>query len=194
MQLVLAGDVAVVDDAGARHVVQGRQPRTCVVLLGLDRRRTATRGELADALWGDDLSPHWEGALRGVVAKVRRYLTDAGLPASALRIDHGLVRLDLPPDMDVDLGLAAGELAAAEAAAGAQDPIGAIAHANRALSTLRAELAPGVTGSWLDQHRHAHAALARRALLLAADTATGADQADEAVSFAEEVLAQDPFD
>lgn len=50
---------------------------------------------VADVLWGNDLSDHWRGALRGVVSKLRNYLAESAGIADPLSSGHGTIRLEV---------------------------------------------------------------------------------------------------
>ena len=53
----------------------GQQPRLLLARLALADGRPVTADELAELLWPEGRARHWEGALRGVVAKIRALLT-----------------------------------------------------------------------------------------------------------------------
>jgi DNA-binding SARP family transcriptional activator/tetratricopeptide (TPR) repeat protein len=95
------GSVAIEGPKGAA-VVRGRQPAAVAAFLALEQR-AVTRDELAELLWAEQLSSHWQSALRGVVSKVRSGFVEAGLPATALRSDDTVVRIDLEMCTDLEL-------------------------------------------------------------------------------------------
>src|SRR5206468_12026674 len=117
-RVTLAGRVGVdldglaVDDGGL-----GRPARLALAYLVCERLRPVARDELADVLWGDDLPRSWGQLLRGIVSKLRALLGAAGLdPATALTTTLGTYRLELGPEVVVDVEDAARAVADAEAA------------------------------------------------------------------------------
>ena len=117
------GPVAVEGPSGD-SVVRGRQPAAVAAFLAVNNR-PASRDELAELLWGDQLSPHWQSALRGVVSKVRSSFVQAGFAPTVVRSDDTVVQLGIPglrTDLELIEQLAElddppeGELVAAKAA------------------------------------------------------------------------------
>src|SRR4051794_6794599 len=118
VRVTLAGRVGVevdgrtVDDGGL-----GRAARLALAYLVCERLRPVPRDELADILWGDDLPRSWGQLLRGIASKLRAVFRAAGLdPATALSTTLGTYRLELGPDVVVDVEDAARAVADAEAA------------------------------------------------------------------------------
>lgn len=135
-----------------------RQPQTVATLLVLERHRSVSRSEVADALWDGDLPPHWAGAVRGVISKVRAFLDEAGV-AEWLQTGTDGWRLALPADVDVDVEACEAVVAAAEenlrrrrdlagkpAVEAETDLLGALAEVD---SVLAAGVAPGARSSTL---------------------------------------------
>jgi DNA-binding SARP family transcriptional activator len=194
VRFVLAGDVAVDDASGTRHRVPGGQPRACLALLVLERHRPISREEFAHLLWGDDLPPHWSGAVRGVVTKVRRVLVAAGLPADALRTERGWMRLDIGADSVVDVEQAAARLNEADGALARRAYDDAIAIVDDVGPVLDAGFAPGAAGVWVEEHQYVQAALARRAAHMATRATLLAGRPTDATVRAEAALERDPYD
>ena len=115
--LRLLGDVDIVRDNGPAIALRRGQPRTVLALLAIERHRTVGRSEIADQLWPASLPPHWEGAVRGVVSKVRAFLDAAGLADALVSTGDGW-RLDVGGRagfvVDVDVDLHRGTIEAAE--------------------------------------------------------------------------------
>lgn len=88
------GAVAVEGPAGTVPV-RGRQPAAVTAFLA-ESQRPATRDELAELLWGEQLSSHWQSAVRGVMSKVRSTFVAAGFEPTAIRSDDAVVSIDLP--------------------------------------------------------------------------------------------------
>jgi len=96
------GPVVIHGPIGA-SVVRGRQPAAVTAFVAL-AGRPVTRDELAELLWGEQLSIHWPSALRGVLSKVRSSFVLAGFPAAAVRSDDTVVRFGIA-DLRTDLEL-----------------------------------------------------------------------------------------
>jgi predicted ATPase/DNA-binding SARP family transcriptional activator len=120
---VCGGLVVEVDDRQVpQRLFGGRQGRLVLAYLILERHRSVSRDELAELLWAADLPESWGSSLSVVLSKLRRMLAEAGLdPAVALSSTTGSVQLHLPDGTWVDLEVAAGAVAAAEAAVRAGD-------------------------------------------------------------------------
>jgi DNA-binding SARP family transcriptional activator/tetratricopeptide (TPR) repeat protein len=167
MRIRLVGDVAVVCEDGTELPLHGVQPRVCLAFLVRERSRLVGRDEIAHLLWGDELPRHWEGAVRGVVAKVRAFLVTAGLSGELLG-DRGRWRLLLPAGVTVDLEEAAAAVPA------------------EAIALLNGEFVPGASGPWVDHQRAAVEGIVRRSLHALADAGD--------VDAARRLVELDPFD
>jgi DNA-binding SARP family transcriptional activator len=188
------GDVSLTAGDGTRTVVRGAQPRAVLALLVVERARCVTRHEVADLLWGGRLPPHWAGAVRGVVSKVRRALARLGERGAELSTTADGWRLDLAEGTSVDLDRAMELLAEAERRRAAGDGPAAADAAWEAASLLAGELAPGATGEWIDHQRHQLEHRRRRALSTAAEMGERVERADLAVAAAETLVGLDPYD
>lgn len=189
MQVRLLGEVAVATDDGVVHRLAGAQPRLCFALLVLERPHGIGKAELAHHLWGDAIPAHWEGAVRGVIAKVRAFLVAAGLEPG-LTGNLGRWHLELPLGATVDL-----EEAAKVVAEAAAQPVGAAwAAPQRAADLLVGDLVPGTAGEWIEGHRRSADALRRRALHAAGRAAVAGGRPVDALAPAERLVALDPFD
>lgn len=96
----------VVDGPAGEVAVRGRQPAAVAAFLAVNNR-PVSRDELAALLWGDELSRHWQSALRGVVSKVRSAFVQAGFDPAVVRSDDTMVHIDIA-DLDSDLALIEG--------------------------------------------------------------------------------------
>lgn len=204
-ELRLLGDVSVVRDDGGEVVLRRRQPRAALALLALERHRTVSRSEIADLLWIDELPPHWAGAVRGVVSKVRSFLEEASL-GELLVTGAGGWQLDLRvgPGVSLDVERVRCAVEAAEAsvrrcgARGPAVPDGVCVDAEltglvAATSALADELAPGAQGLWVEQARDALSRLRRRGLVALVDLAGRVGRDDLAVEAADALLRADPY-
>ena len=156
VRITLAGRV-VIETAdgsqGGEATALGRPARVALAYLVSERHRPVTRDELADAVWGEEPPRSWEQLLRGIAVKLRAALASAGLdPAEALRVAFGVYQLDLGPDAVVDVEVAAGSVASAEAALAVGDALAADAASTAALTVLRRQFLPGSSGLWVERH------------------------------------------
>jgi DNA-binding SARP family transcriptional activator/streptogramin lyase len=196
LRVFLAGRVAVEANG---HVIDearfpGRQGRLLFAYLVAERGRAVPRDELAEALWEDAPPATWDKALTVIASKLRSLLTDSGIDgASALTGAFGCYRLELPEGTWVDV------IAAESAAAGAEHALAAgELHEARAAGTLAASLAqqpllPGDDGVWVEQKRRELTQVRGRGLTVLADVSLRSGDASEAVTWAEQLTALEPF-
>lgn len=159
----LLGAVAVHGPGGRTELVGRPQVQATLAFLLIERRPVG-QGELADLLWGERaLSPHWKGAVRGVLSKVRDVLTAAGVTAEVVAGRDGTVRLQVPADLATDVELATAAVDGAERALA----VGARAEVLDLLAPwadhLQQHLLPAGDGSWVRTQQDRLADLARRA-------------------------------
>lgn len=187
------GPVEVVGPDGA-HPVAGRQPQAALAYLAL-AERPVDREELADLLWGDHLSDHWKGAVRGVLAKVRSALVAGGLPADTLQAAGGQARLRLPEGWSTDVALARRHLDTAVAAERDGRTDDALAAARRAQEALGpGPFLPHLDGDW---HRSTQARIdaeAREAGAIEVRSLLALGRPTEAARRAEAAIAHDSLD
>jgi DNA-binding SARP family transcriptional activator len=187
--LLTAGDRAVDEEA-----LGGRRGRVLFAYLVAERSRPATREELADVLWGEDLPPTWQPALRTVLSTIRAALTAAGLPgAETLTGAAGRYQLVLPAGTEVDVEVAERDVAVARRLVSAGEPERAAEHAEAARSVAARSFLPGVEGEWVDRLRARFAAVLVAALELASESLVGTGDGAAAVRPAEEAVALEPF-
>lgn len=177
-RISLCGAVALARPDGISQVVSGAQAQLVLAYLLLEAR-PVQRDELAELLWDGPLPDHWAGAVRGLVAKVRAALVQAGLPDDCLVATGGVLRLTLPPEVVVDVQEAAQciEQAGISLAAGTAETT--VQQARRAHTTLRSLFLPRCDGSWVRLTRDRLQELGRLAAqheieahLILGDTAT----------------------
>ncbi len=191
--LRVRGPVAIVDADGRSHPVAGAQPQTVLALLAL-ADRPVPRDVIADVLWGDRLSDHWKGAVRGVVAKVRAALVDAGLPPEVVT-SGGTISLSLPDGWASDVARSTELLDSAGAAERAADPARALADARRALAVLGpGPFLPHADGEWARLTRDRVDAGAREAATIVVRSLIALGRHGEAARAAEAAIAEDPLD
>lgn len=186
-RLCLTGVVRLEDGAGER-VLHGTQPRLLLVRVAMEAEHPVTADSLALLLWpaGGHRS---DGALRGVVAKIRSFLG----PEAA--IDNiGRCYRFRPVRCTVDVTEADDLLAVAEAATADGRWADAATAADAAVGLLADPLLPGVDAAWLLPRRarlERHCARARRVSALSHSALGHHDQARD---LAESAVDADPFD
>jgi DNA-binding SARP family transcriptional activator len=163
--------------------VRGRQPAAVAAFVALNRR-PVTRDELAELLWGENLSDHWPSALRGVLSKVRSSFTRAGFPASTVRSDDTIVRVDIP-DLRTDLDLTE-QLTECEGATDGE--LTAAAHA------LGRPFLPHDDSEWGRTVRDRIRTAARRVTMRHVGLLRHDGRVDQAVSILRSAIAADPLD
>ena len=181
----------VIDERG----LYGSQARIIFALLVLERSRSVHRDELADALWPRGLPPRtWEAALRGVISKVRAFLTVAGLPAgSALFTSSGSYQLNLPSDVLVDIEYARSAAEVAEKFLREGDPACAVRIAESARAVAARPFLPDAGGLWIDSIRDRLREVLLWALCILSESYAQQRKYQLAVSAAEAVIALTPF-
>lgn len=174
-------------------LMRGSQARAVLSMLAL-RRGPVHKEELAELLWTDTLPDHWEGAIRGLITKIRRFLDDGGLPSREVLVaEGGYYELHLPSGVTVDRDDATTLIAESEAALADGHPDVAAARARQAASILERRVLSGQDNTWFDQVRAelAHDQLAALDLWARADLAAG--NIEGAKRAATETLALDPY-
>ena len=181
-------------DLGEREIVlSGAQPRLILVYLALHRGRPVTAEELAEILWPHGRAQHWDGAVRGVISKVRAYLVEVGTAAPRLDNIGRTYRLVCGDHSSIDIWQAERDLASATAQIAAGNSKGAAAAASRAAAALTNTLLPGHDGDWLDTWRSQLDSMRRRALQLGSRAHTQCGNHDEAIRLACAAVSNDPY-
>ncbi len=101
MRIHLAGRITIESSERLLDESQfpARQGRIAFAYLVLHRRWPVPHGELAEAVWGDELPQAWTASLRALLSRVRPLLR----PEAAIDTISGSVALDLPGDVWVDV-------------------------------------------------------------------------------------------
>lgn len=196
VRVALAGRLRV--DAGGRTLDEdalgGRRGRVLFAYLVVERDRIVTREELAGVLWGDDLPPSWQPALRVVVSLIRTALTTTGLPgAETLTGRAGNYQLVLPPGTVVDVEAAEDDVAAARRLLAAGDPVAAGARAEAARAVAARSFLPSEEAVWIDRLRARFTWVHVAALEVASDSLVAVGEAARAVLPAEHAVTLEPF-
>jgi SARP family transcriptional regulator, regulator of embCAB operon len=172
----------------------GRQGRLVFAYLLAEHGRPVPRGELAEALWGDEPPATWEKALSVLVSKLRALLTECGLDgARSLTSAFGCYQLTLPADTWIDVVAADEAASAAEHSLAAGELEQARADASVAESLARRTFLPGEDARWVEDKRADLREMLVRALdcLAEAHRLTGDPRA--AVRAAEELVELEPY-
>jgi predicted ATPase len=188
------GALGVVDgDRGVRGTaLGGRRARVALAALALSDRALSA-DHLASLIWGDELPPTWQVALRGVVRGLRTACAPVGGGAQQLiaTVPSGY---QLGEDIDVDVRLAAAAVARAAALLEAARHQAAIEAAEPVSRMQGGELLPDEDADWLAPHRRDVDALAMRAMEIVVDAAGALGEHDRAIAAARRVLATDPYE
>ena len=172
----------------------GRQGRLLFAYLVSEHGRPVPHDELAEALWDGTPPATWDKALSVVASKVRAVLASGGADdAVVLTSAFGCYRLELPAGSWVDLIAAANGVQAAETALAAGDLATAKDEAGAANALLGEPFLPGEEGEWVKQKRRELDELRTRALDVLADAHLQSGAPREAVKWAKETVALEPF-
>ncbi len=196
LKVFLAGRVALEADGTliGEERFPGRQGRLLFAYLVAEQGRPVPRDELAEALWGEEPPATWDKALTVLVSKLRGLLADQGIDgADALTSAFGCYRLILPERSWVDVVAAANAAQEAEEALAAGDLESAKAAAALAESLVRQRFLPGEEGTWIEEKRRELADVRGRALSVLCDACLRSGDAPEAVRWAEQTIALEPF-
>ena len=191
-RLCLLGVVRGERDDGTVEL-HGAQPRLVCAYLAVHRGRLVPADEIAQMLWPDVLSDHWEGAVRGVISKVRGFLHDCGpCPPTIDNVDHAY-RLVLHETL-VDIEDAEHDLADAVHHLAGQRWDAAARAASATSLMLRETLLPGLDNVWIERFRAELLSMRCRACRVAAVAHSRLGRHDEAIACAETAVAEDGFD
>jgi DNA-binding SARP family transcriptional activator len=169
----------------------GGQGRLVLAYLALTHE-PVPRDQLADAIWPDVLPKSWERDVSSVVSKVRAALADLGA-GDLLQASMGCYQLQLPSDGRVDVEDAFRFLEEAEAAGRAGDYDHALPAADTAANLARRPFLPGDDSPWVEQRRLELRATLVHALDLLIDGQLERGYDRDALRFAHEAVALEPF-
>jgi len=172
----------------------GRQGRLLFAYLATAPGRPVPRDELAEVVWGEAVPATWDKALSVLVSKLRGMLVESGIDGgSALTAAFGCYQLDLPDETWVDVLQAESSVREAESLLAADNLAKATDAAGLAESIVRLPFLPGDDGPWVEAKRRELADLHVRALSALADASLRSGDAAEAVRWAEQEVAIEPF-
>lgn len=171
-------------------ILGGRQPRLLLVYLVLAGGRPVPDDELAEVLWVSGRSVHWAGALRGVVAKVRAFLSGADCAIANV----GRTYRFEPAGATIDVHRAEQLVLEADRSLASDDPATVRDCAEVAAALLRPGLLPGEDAPWLEPWRSHLGSQLRRALRVSSTALVALGAVDDGVDRAREAVALDPLD
>jgi DNA-binding SARP family transcriptional activator len=154
----------------------GRQGRLLFAYLAVNRDRVATRDELAEALWPQELPSAPELALSALLSKLRRLLPDDAL------VGRSQIRLELGHSARVDVEAARDGIHRAEALIAAHDWYAAIGPTLVAHNIGQRRFLPGEEGAWIDELRRELEEIRVRALECTARRSLGLGGPEVAVA------------
>lgn len=197
MKIQLTGRITV-ESAGrivtGERLLRGRQASLVFAMLVVERDHPISRDELAEALWPHRLPRTWEPALRGIVSKVRSFLTVAGLPDNvAAYRGFGTYQLHLPADVIVDVESACSVVETAEQTLREGNSTQAIALAEYARQVAVRPFFPDEKGRWVDRVRDDLGKVLLWALCVLSEGYAQRGQCQLAVRAAENAIALEPF-
>ena len=172
----------------------GRQGRMVFTYLAAQNGRPVPRDELAEFLWGDELPPTWEKAIRVLMTKLRALLEECGIDGStALTSAFGCYKLTLPAGAWIDVDAAVEAVARAEAALAAGDLSEARSQGAAAAALARRSFLPGEDGLWVEGKRRDLREVLVRSLECLRDASLATGDVAEAIRHADEVTELEPF-
>ncbi len=197
MKIQLTGRITI-ESAGRtvvdERLLRGRQASLVFAMLVVERDHPISRGELAEALWPRDFPRTWEPALRGIISKVRAFLTVAGLPDNAAAYRGcGAYQLHLPVDVVVDVESACSVVETAEQMLREGNSTQAIALAEYARQIAVRPFFPDEKGQWVDRVRDDLGKVLLWALCVLSEGYAQRGQYQSAVRAAENAIALEPF-
>jgi DNA-binding SARP family transcriptional activator len=169
----------------------GRQGRIVLAYLTLCHH-PVSRDDLADLVWPDALTASWERDLSAVVSKVRAALDSIDL-GPILHGALGCYELQLPPGSRVDVEDAVRFVEDAESARRAGDRDAALPAAAAAANLARRPFLPAERGLWVERRRDELRATLLRALDVLAEGLAGGPFEHDALRYANEAVALDPY-
>lgn len=195
MRIALAGRATLQGpERMAAPVSLGAQGQLVLAYLTVERGRPVSREELADLLWPGELPASWKQLVRAAIAQVRSAMRAAGLPSTELLTTaFGSYQLTLPDGAEVDLEMAAADLARAHAALADGHPEVARRAAERAVAVVGRRFLPTVGGEWVEAMQAHLRDQHLRALDLVAEAALAAGDPPAAVDAAEVALRLEPY-
>lgn len=190
----LLGAVVLRGPDGAAVAVTRPQVQVLLAFLLLEVR-PVSRGEIAELLWGDrPLAAHWQGAVRGVVSKIRELVAAAELDAEVTSLGDGTVRLTAGRRCTVDVVLAEAAVDAGEQALADGRPDDGLELVAPWVEPLQQPFLPAGDGDWVRSQQHRIHELARRAVLVRIGALRAGERPDLASEAAAAWIHRHPID
>jgi DNA-binding SARP family transcriptional activator len=186
-------------EAGHRAVreadLPGRQGRRLWVYLVLHRRGPVGRGDLAEAIWGDDIPDAWETTLNALASRLRRALAPLAeiTPPLMIRGEPGRYALTLPGDVFVDWERARDAIHEADRLVFAGVAGAALAEARVAMEIAARGILPGEEAPWIEGQRQTLREIRLRACERTVEAELARGRPDLAETEARLLLALDPL-
>lgn len=196
LRIYLAGNVALErgDVLMPERLLPGRQGRLAFALLVTERRAGLSVGEIADVLWNGSPPPSWSTALRAIISKLRGLMAEYGFDdAVAIESAFGCYQLRLPPDVWIDLEVAARAVHDAETELRAGNLAAANGEALVAAAISQRPFLAGDDGRWVVQLRARLRDVRIRALSCRAQAAMANGDPALAAGDAELVIELEPY-
>lgn len=173
----------------------GRQGRLLWVYLVLHRRGPVGRGDLAEAIWGDDVPDAWDTTLNALISRLRRVLAPLATDASeiAIRGEQGRYALLLPANSFVDWERARDAIHEADRLVFQGYPGAALAEARVAMEIAARGFLPGETAPWITGQREALREIRLRSCERTVEAELARGRPDIAETEAHQLLALDPL-
>jgi len=178
VRISICGRLRVETDAGAleEESLPGRLGRRLWVYLVLNRRRPIGRGEIGEALWGEDTPEAADASLNALVSRLRSAIRTVA-PDVKLRASGGTYSLALPADVFVDRERAWTAIHHVEALRRQGDSVNAWAEA----------------GAWIEAERRTLRDTELQALEAIGQAEIDRHRADEAERVGRRLIAADPL-
>jgi DNA-binding SARP family transcriptional activator len=173
----------------------GRQGRRLWAYLVLHRRGPVGRGDLAEAIWGDEIPDAWDTTLNALVSRLRRTLgpLETSGRRFGIRGEHGRYALRLPHGTFVDWERARDAIHEADRRVNVGDPGGALAEARVAMEIAARGFLPGEEAPWIEGQRQALREIRLRACERTVEAELARGRPDLAETEARLLLALDPL-
>ena len=198
IRIYLAGRVTI--EVNGTTVIDERQLRgkqgwLVFGYLVCERTRPVSREELAMVVWGDDLSPSWEGALSALLSRLGVLLSGDLLRAEGVSLSRafGQYQLHLPAGAWIDMEAGASALDRAEARLRMGQPGSLLGPATVAATVARRPFLSGVNGFWAESQRNKLNRQLLRALDCLYENQVATGEVELAVEAAIEAIPLDPY-
>jgi DNA-binding SARP family transcriptional activator len=189
-RLALAkGDIVIPETA-----FPARQGRRLWAYLVLHRAQPIGRGDLAQAIWGDDVPDAWDAALNALASRLRRCLKPiASQEGPFILGETSRYELRLPPESVVDFERARAALHRIDVLMREGNATSALAEARVATEIAARPFLPGEDGAWIEGQRRLLHSVRLHALEYTVHAELLRGHADTAEREAEQLLSLDPL-